>query len=183
MVEEKDESYLDTVKAAVEGQKTPAVEPGPQIAKQTETPKEEPKEEHVEGTSEGTVETEETKAEGDKPAKDKSEEPKEAVQDEVAKPDISRPPKRAGLGVKQQWLAIPEHAREAIWEREQTIDTALKRYDGLGQFAIKAEQNGTTLAQAMRSYNQMEQAIRADPVRGVAQTLQAIGYDPTQFFQ
>ena len=177
--EEKEETYLDVVKAAVDGQKAPPVEPEPQIEEKTPEPAEEP---HAKGPAEGDAETKEAQAETDQPAKDKPEEPEKAVQDEAAKPDIARPPRRLPIRTKARWLSLDPETRADIWEREQAFDKAHARYDGLGQFAIKAEQNGTTLQKAMQSYNQMEQAIRADPIQGVAQTLAAIGYNPTEFF-
>jgi len=180
MAEEKDETYLDVVKAAVDGQKSPAVEPGPQIEEKVPESAEEP---HAEEPAEGAVEAKEAQAETDQSSKDKPEEPEKAVQDETVKPDIARPPKRLPIRTKQRWLSIDPEVRADIWEREAAFDKAHARYDGLGQFAIKAEQSGTTLQKAMQTYNQMEVAIRADPVRGVAQTLAAIGYDPNAFFQ
>jgi len=169
--EEKDETYLDVVKAAVDEQKKPT-EVAASIAEA----------DVVEPSAEGDAETKEAQAETDQPAKDKPEEPEKAVQDEAAKPDIARPPRRLPIRTKARWLALDPETREDIWERETAFDKAHARYDGLGQFAIKAEQSGTTLQKAMQQYNQMETAIRADPIRGVAQTLAAIGYDPNAFF-
>ena len=178
--EEKDETYLDVVKAAVDEQKKPT-EVAASIAEADviEPSAEEP---HVEGTAEGVAETKEAQAEIDKRPEDKPKEPEKAVQDEGAKPDITRPPRRLPIRTKARWLALDPETREDIWERETAFDKAHARYDGLGQFAIKAEQSGTTLQKAMQQYNQMETAIRADPIRGVAQTLAAIGYDPNAFF-
>jgi hypothetical protein len=57
--------------------------------------------------------------------------------------------------------------REDIVTREIEFDNAFKRYDGCGQFAIKAEKNGTTLWQALASYDALENLCQQDPCGGI----------------
>lgn len=187
--EKEEETYLDTVKAAVESQQAAAPEPEPAPKEQPEekpadsaAAEEEPeahaKQEARERDGSGRFKAKAPQDEADKLPEDKPEEPEEAVQPEEGKPDITRPPRRLPLRTRAAWSSLPEAAREDIILREQEFDKAFKRYDGLGQFAIKAEQNGTTLHQAVASYHQMETLIRQDPIRGAIQVWQAAGHDP-----
>lgn len=191
--EQKEESYLDTVSAAVAEQKAekPQVEPGPEIAK-PEEPAPEAREEEVEPHAitppvegrerdeHGRYKAKAAAPETDRPLEDKPEEPEEVVQPETGKPDITRPPRRLPLRTRAAWLQLPEAAREDIILREQEFDKAFKRYDGLGQFANKAEQNGTTLHQAVASYHQMETMMRQNPIDGAIAVWRATGHDPAQ---
>ncbi len=170
--EDKEESVLDTVRAAFESQQpkeeTPAEAP----------PVEEGRDEHDDGAAEGPVEAKAPEDKGDRPAEDESKGAEKAIPDESAKPDITRPPKRLPVRTKTIWQTIAPELREDIILREQEFDKAFKRYDGLGQLAAQAERNGTTLSNAMRSYHAMETALRTDPIDGFTQTLRALQINP-----
>lgn len=99
--------------------------------------------------------------------------------------DIGRPPKRMPARTKQLWLSIAPEVREDIWEREAAFDKAHARYDGLGQFAIGAEQAGVSLADWVKAlvtantgYQQWEAALRQDPLGAAIQAWQALGIPP-----
>src|SRR5881396_1042683 len=191
MSEEKEESYLDTVREAVEKQQADKPEPEAEKSEQPEEPAAAPEEEseHVaapegrERDEHGRYKAKAPALEADKASEDKPEEPKEAVAPEEGKPDISRPPRRLPLRMKHTWMSLPEQAREDIVAREQEFDKAFKRYDGLGQFAMKAEQNGTTLHQAVASYHQMETLMRQNPIQGAMAVWQATGHNPQAVLQ
>ncbi|TPV98756.1 MAG: hypothetical protein USCAAHI_01788 [Beijerinckiaceae bacterium] len=68
---------------------------------------------------------------------------------------------------KGVWQTLPPELREDIWAREIEFDTAFKRYDGLGPFAIEAAKNGTNLVSAFRSYVDLENRIRRDPLDAI----------------
>ncbi len=170
--EEKDESVLDTVRAAFESSQPK--EEAPKDA----APAEEERAEHDDGAAEEPTEAKAPEDEDNRPVEDQRKEPEKAVSDESAKPDITRPPKRLPVRTKTIWQTIAPELREDIVLREQEFDKAYKRYEGLGQFAAQAERNETTLANAMRSYHAMEMALRTDPIDGFTQTLRALRIDP-----
>lgn len=198
MADEENETVLDTVKAAVNEQRENVpVEKGPEIGRTaTEAAPEHPAEKPVaaedaeegikddgrERDASGRFKAKQAQAEADRSVEDKPEESEEAVPPtaDETKPDITRPPRRLPLRTKQKWLSLPDWAREDWIAREEDADQKFKRYDGLSQYALKAEQIGTTLQQAMASYHQMETAMRQDPIRGAVQVWQRLGYNPDQ---
>jgi hypothetical protein len=80
-----------------------------------------------------------------------------------ASPDFSRPSKRLPDRLKQKWMLLPEWAREDICTREAAVDEGFKRF-GLALYADHAAKSGTSLPQAMASYVNLENQVRADPI-------------------
>jgi hypothetical protein len=164
-----DDELMDTIASAVESQKEAAVEPGPQIkAPEPDKPAEEAKE-HVEERAERDP-SGRFLPKAAKPVEEKEHaESVEAVDKsgDEEKADISRPPKRLPIRTKGIWQTLSEPLREDIIAREVDFDKAFKRYDGLGPFAMEAEKNGTNLVSAFRSYVDLEDKCRKDPLAGI----------------
>jgi hypothetical protein len=97
---------------------------------------------------------------------------------EPAPIDIFRPPKRLPARSKGRWQTLPDWLREDVIAREVEFDTAFSRYDGLGNYALTAERNGTTLQAAFASYVQLEDEFRKDPIGGAVAAWMRLGFDP-----
>jgi hypothetical protein len=174
MSENENDDLMDTIHAAVDEQRG--------------TPKEAPQEESVPPTPpsepepEGEPEPQEDSKEA-KPEPSKQEEKPAEPEEKDHKLDISRPPRRLANRTKGVWQTLSPELREDIVAREAEFDNALKRYDGLGAFAVKAERNGTTLQAAIRDFDQMEQALRQDPIAGAMAVWNRMGYPVNQVIQ
>ena len=183
------ESLMDTISSAVETQKGNVPEPKEAAPTEegkesSEAPEPAPKERDASGRFL-------PKEVGAKVAKEPSETEQEhtenidkpELQQEPGKPDISRPPRRLPIRTKGVWQTLPETVREDIWAREQEYDTAFKRYDGLGNYVMQAEKNGTSLPAAIADYYAMETALRRDPIDGALSVWQRMGYNPQAVVQ
>jgi hypothetical protein len=90
----------------------------------------------------------------------------------------TRPPPGFSVATKQAWDALPDHVKADIAKRETEIDTGMKRYGGLANFAEEAERNGTTLQNAVSDYVAVETELRKDPVSGVEFLFKKMGLNP-----
>jgi hypothetical protein len=99
-------------------------------------------------------------------------------QGEAEKPLGFRPPPGFSVATKQTWDALPDHVKADIAKREGEIDSGMKRYGGLARFAEEAESNGTTLQNAVADYDEVEKALRKDPVDGVEFMFKKMGLNP-----
>jgi hypothetical protein len=52
------------------------------------------------------------------------------------------------------------------------------RYDGLGNYALQAEENGTTLQAVFASYAAFEAEFRKDPIAGAVAAWTRLGFNP-----
>jgi hypothetical protein len=188
MVEDENESIMDTISTAVETQKGNAPEPKEEAAPEpTEEAAEAPESETRARDASGKFLPKEGAS---KVAKEAETEPEHTgavdkleEQPDPNKADISRPPRRLPIRTKGIWQTLPETVREDIWAREKEYDTAFKRYDGLGTFVMAAEKNGTNLPAALADYSAMETALRRDPIEGALAVWQRMGYNPQAVVQ
>jgi hypothetical protein len=88
------------------------------------------------------------------------------------------PPPGFSVATKQAWDALPEHVKADVAKREGEIETGMKRYAGLANFAEEAERNGTTLQNAVSDYVSVEGELRKDPVSGVEFLFRKMGINP-----
>lgn len=181
------DSLRDTIVERIEAQRgTSGVEPGPQIATSEPSPESDRTEAKPETGDENESEREgrgqkgrfskQDKTEGeDKEPQVAEEKPDEAVRKTA--PDITHPPKRLPVRTKGIWRTLPSDLREDIILREEEFDKSFKRYDGLGQYAIEAERNGTSLTAAVADYAAVETACRRDALAGVDLLSQKMGWN------
>ncbi len=81
--------------------------------------------------------------------------------------------KRADL-----FAQAPPELQAAIVEREAEMARGVERFKGLAEFADMAEQSGTTLQNALRSYVNIEQLLHQDFVGGIKEICRNIGIEP-----
>lgn len=110
------------------------------------------------------------------------EEPEAAVRQEVkgkeVTRDVTKPPRRMPVRTKAGWERLPYDLREDIIMREEEFDKSFKKYDGLGNFAMEAERNGTSLSAAVADYSAVEGALRKDPRAGLDFVAQKMNWNP-----
>lgn len=90
------------------------------------------------------------------------------------------PPPGYSVAAKQAWDTLPEPVKADIVKREQEVSAGFQRYGGLQRFAERAEQNGTSLLNAVNDYDQVETALRKDPIEGVEFMFRKMGRNPIE---
>jgi hypothetical protein len=88
------------------------------------------------------------------------------------------PPLGFSVPSKQAWDTLPDAVKADIVKRETDIETGMRRYSGLANFAESAERNGTTLQNAVSDYVAVEDELRKDPVSGVEFLFRKMGKNP-----
>lgn len=83
---------------------------------------------------------------------------------------------------KKEWEAVPESVRGAIHRRTRELESGIEKYradateyEQVRKFSDMAKQSGTTLSAAVKSYVDMEQMLRANPIVGLEQIVQNMG--------
>jgi len=97
------------------------------------------------------------------------------------------PPARFVKAAQEAWAQAPEIIRTEVARMEQELTQGLQKYkesheafEPLRQFDAMAKQGGTTLPEALSAYVNMENMLRADPVKGMVAVCQNLGIDPAQ---
>ena len=113
---------------------------------------------------------------------------KQAVTDPTAPqgpqgPSAVGPPAAWGKEKAALFASLPPEAQAYINQREQQVSDGFKRYEGLGEYASIAEQNGKSLRVVLDTVKQLEDLMEADPVRGAMTIFQRAGVDPVQIAQ
>lgn len=108
----------------------------------------------------------------------------------AAAPVAVAPPARFAKAAQEAWAQAPEIIRTEVSRMEQELTQGLQKYkegaeafESLRQFDVMAKQGGTTLPQALSAYVNMENLLRADPVKGMLAVCQNLGVDPAQMAQ
>lgn len=97
---------------------------------------------------------------------------------EVAKP--GGPPPSFSVKSKADWENVPQHIKDDIIKREQETSqglAALKDFKDLKPYAEMAKSHNTTIGTALKHYVGMENTLRQDIGKGLAQIVQNYGYD------
>lgn len=99
-------------------------------------------------------------------------------------------PARFAKAAQEVWAQAPEAVRTEVARMESELTAGLQKYkesaeafEPLRQFDAMAKQGGTTLPQALTAYVNMENLLRADPVKGMVAVCQNLGIDPAQMAQ
>lgn len=126
--------------------------------------------------------------EGEKPAeKPVQADPAKPAPVEAPKPAASAhaAPVRFSPDAKAVWETAPEPVRAEVARMEREMSQGLEKYkadatefESVRPFHEMAKQSGTTLAQAMSNYVNMEKLIRSDPGRGFLELCKNAGIDP-----
>jgi hypothetical protein len=105
-----------------------------------------------------------------------------------AKPDepektattFSEPPKRFSPDAKAEWAKAPEPVRaeitRAVSELEKGLSEYQQRWEPIKHFDEMARQHGTTIDKAMANYVGIEQKLAADPIAGLSQICDNMGF-------
>lgn len=78
------------------------------------------------------------------------------------------------------WATLTPEARKAISDREAEVNNGFKMYEGLGPYVRQAQEGGTTLANAVKDYWQVEQGLRTNFGEGIKALSQRFGIDPVR---
>lgn len=93
-------------------------------------------------------------------------------------------PARFSPEAKIAWAQAPEPVKAEVNRALAELTTGLEGYQAklapLKQFDEMAQAGGTTLPEALSKYVNMENMLRADPVRGMAEVCRNLGVDPRQ---
>lgn len=105
---------------------------------------------------------------------------KQAAVDPQSQPITTTAPAAWGKEKAALFASLPPDAQAYINQREQEVSDGFKRYEGLGEYASIAEQNGKNLRGVLDTVKQLEDLMEADPVRGAITIFQRAGVDPAQ---
>ena len=94
-----------------------------------------------------------------------------------------KPPPGWSVSAKAAYGELPESVKLAISRREEEVSKGFARYGGLKQFAEVAEENGTTLAAAVKDYAEIETHLRKDYLSGIDAINTRFGIRPDQFLK
>jgi hypothetical protein len=102
----------------------------------------------------------------------------------------SEPPARFLPESRQKWANVPNEVKAEFHRITQEMETETAKYrqsheayEAVRQFDEMAKSSGTDLKTALQSYTNIENMLRSDPVRGVAEVLKNIGLTPQQYAQ
>lgn len=100
------------------------------------------------------------------------------------------PPARFLPEAREKWANVPSNIKAEFHRvsQEMEAETAKYResheaYEQVRQFAEQAKASGTDLKTALQSYTNIENLLRSNPARGVAEVLRNIGLTPEQYAQ
>ena len=102
--------------------------------------------------------------------------------DDAAKPvaTFAEPPKRFSPDAKAAWEKAPEPVRaeitRAVTELEKGLSEYQQRWEPIKRFDEMARQHGTTIDKAMANYVGIEQKLAADPIAGLSQICDNMGF-------
>jgi hypothetical protein len=96
--------------------------------------------------------------------------------------DVLAPPARFLPAAKEAWAAAPEILRAEVSRLEAELTAGLKKHQAaaardasLAEFHQLAAEGGTTVKEALCKYVNLENQLRADPVRGLEIICQNVG--------
>ena len=96
-------------------------------------------------------------------------------------------PQRFAKAAQDAWAQAPEPVRAEVARMEAELTRGIQehqqRWEPLKRFDEMARSGGTTLDAALSSYVNMENMLRADPVRGMVELCKNMGVDPVQMAQ
>jgi hypothetical protein len=106
----------------------------------------------------------------------------------MAKPAaVIEPPSRFSPDAKAAWETAPEPVKaevnRAIKELETGIGEYKSKWEPLKDYAAIAEQAGTTLQAAFKTYGELDWKLKNEPLVGLEQVFRYSGIDPRQFAQ
>jgi|SRR5882672_4682137 len=117
--------------------------------------------------------------------------PREPVKaaDDVPKADVvpqppavqGNPPPGWSVKSKTEWDKLPDHIRADIIKREKEVSDGFAQYAGMKElqpYVEMARSRGQTLKSALDHYTGIEAQLAQDPLRGLLQIAQNIGYAP-----
>jgi len=96
------------------------------------------------------------------------------------------PPTSWAVGAKAQWDKLSPEVKAAIAKRESEIAAGSEKYKGyraLDPYVEMAQRSGTTLDAALKAYTGLEDMLRRDPVQGLVQVAQNLGWSRDQAAQ
>lgn len=102
--------------------------------------------------------------------------------DDASKPvaTFAEPPKRFSPDAKAAWDKAPEPVRaeitRAVTELEKGLSEYQQRWEPIKRFDEMARQHGTTIDKAMANYVGIEQKLDADPIAGLSQICDNMGF-------
>ena len=102
----------------------------------------------------------------------------------------SEPPARFLPEAREKWANVPANIKAEFHRVSQEMETETAKfresheaYEAIRQYDEMAKNSGTDLKTALQSYTSIENMLRSDPVRGVAEVLKNIGLTPQQYAQ
>lgn len=107
--------------------------------------------------------------------------PQEIKPQAEAAPVAGLPPPGWSVKSKSEWDKLPESVRADIVKREQDVADGFKQYHGMKEiipYAEMAQRSGTSLKAALDNYTGLENLLRQDVVKGVAQIAANMGAHP-----
>ena len=96
-------------------------------------------------------------------------------------PVAGAPPPGWSVKSKAAWDALPDHVRADIAKREQEVSNGFAQYAGMKElqpYAEMARARGQTLKSALDRYVGIEQQLAQNPLHGLLQIAQNVGYAP-----
>ena len=102
----------------------------------------------------------------------------------------SEPPARFLPEAREKWANVPANIKAEFHRVSQEMEAETTKYrqsheayEAIRQYDEMAKSSGTDLKTALQSYTGIENMLRNDPVRGVAEVLKNIGLTPQQYAQ
>ena len=100
------------------------------------------------------------------------------------------PPARFLPEAREKWANVPSNIKAEFHRVSQEMEAentryreSHERYEAVRQFDEQARASGTDLKTALQSYTNIENLLRSNPARGVAEVLRNIGLTPEQYAQ
>lgn len=113
-----------------------------------------------------------------------SEAPKPGEPVKEVKPSYtaSEPPKRFSPDAKEAWASAPDAVRAEVSRMEKELTAGFEKhrsdaeaFNNVREFHDMAQKSGTDLKTALTNYTNMEQVLRADPLKGLELICQNAG--------
>lgn len=98
----------------------------------------------------------------------------------AAAPVTGSMPSAWGRDKSELWAKTPPEVQAYIAQREQQISDGFKQYEGLAEFSELAQSNGGSLRQTLTSVRELDNLVTNDPVRGFAEIMTRVGFDPSK---
>lgn len=100
------------------------------------------------------------------------------------------PPARFLPEAREKWANVPSNIKAEFHRVTQEMEAETTKYrqsheayEAVRQFDEQAKASGTDLKTALQSYTNIENLLRSNPARGVAEVLRNIGLTPEQYAQ